>query len=257
MSIGNQTNINQKARHWWAVLYPENMIENWEDQIDDLLQLPYEYCVHDRDIVNDPDEQRKKHVHMIIVFPNTTTYKNAFSIFNRLSAPGRQALNKIEQIISIEYAHKYLIHDTEKCRKDNKYQYSVSDRVSGNLFDIGAYVQLCKAEEKEIFNFIVDTIYDHCFDAFVDVDRYFRYSYEYQSEDQQKYYDIVLRGYFRYFETLCKGLHFKKEQYRNKGLYDQKSREKENMIQKAFLSDMHDEIKKMGEKAKEDFKHEE
>ena len=60
------------------------------------------------------------------------------------------------------------------------------------------------------FNQIIDIIYMKCFESFVDVDRHFRYDFEYASEDDQKYYQKVLRGHFRYFETLCKGIHFQK-----------------------------------------------
>lgn len=93
MPIGNQTKTNAKGRYWWAVLYPENMVEDWEKNIDDILQIPYEYCIHDKDIVNDPDEQRKVHVHIILAFANSTTYKHAFNTFDRLSACGKKALN--------------------------------------------------------------------------------------------------------------------------------------------------------------------
>lgn len=253
VSIGKQTKSNAKARYWWAVLYPENMLEDWKDQIDDLLQLPYEYCVHDKDIVNDPDEQRKVHVHLIIAFPNTTTYKNAFNTFDRLSADGRKSLNKCEQIISIEYAHKYLIHDTDKCKKDLKYLYDPSERVSGNLFDIGSYIQLCKSEEQEIFNCIVDTIYQCCFESFMDVDRHFRYSYEYQSEDAKKYYQTVLRGHYRYFECLCKGIHFKKEQFYKLNLSSSEEIAKKIERDRIFISSLKDELKTMSEKAKSNF----
>lgn len=256
MAIGNQTKTGVKARYWWAVLYPENMIENWKDEIDDLFQLPYEYCVHDKDIVNDPDEQRKVHVHIIIAFANTTTYKNAFSIFDRLSAAGRQSLNKCEQVVSIEYAHKYLRHDTEKCRKDGKFLYPEEERISGNNFDIGAYIQLSKSEEQEIFNDIVDTIYECCFEAFADVDRYYRYSYEYQSEDVKKYYETVLRGHFRYFETLCKGIHFKKEQFRKLELFKSQERKEHLRRESEFQEMMKEEMRNlalMSEEAKKRF----
>ena len=33
-----------KARYWWAVLYQENMVDGWRDNIEELLQLPYAYC---------------------------------------------------------------------------------------------------------------------------------------------------------------------------------------------------------------------
>lgn len=35
-----------KARYWWAVLYQENMVDGWRDNIEELLQLPYAYCDH-------------------------------------------------------------------------------------------------------------------------------------------------------------------------------------------------------------------
>ena len=50
MAIGNHTNPKVKVRYWWGILYPENMIENWKDQIEDVLQLPFCYCVHDKDL---------------------------------------------------------------------------------------------------------------------------------------------------------------------------------------------------------------
>lgn len=36
-----------KARYWWAVLYQENMVDGWRDNIEELLQLPYAYWAAD------------------------------------------------------------------------------------------------------------------------------------------------------------------------------------------------------------------
>ena len=44
---------NSKARYYWAVLYPENMRDSWQDDIDLLLQVPYAYCIHDKDYLSD------------------------------------------------------------------------------------------------------------------------------------------------------------------------------------------------------------
>ena len=73
-----------KARYWWAVLYQENMVDGWRDNIEELLQLPYAYCEHVAD-VDGKGEHRKDHVHVIIVFGNTTTYKTAMSVLSGLA----------------------------------------------------------------------------------------------------------------------------------------------------------------------------
>ena len=38
-----------KARFWVGVLYPENMREDWQENIGDIVQLPYAYCCHTQD----------------------------------------------------------------------------------------------------------------------------------------------------------------------------------------------------------------
>ena len=36
-----------KSRNFWVVLYPENMIDDWQDKIYRLLQVPFEYIIHE------------------------------------------------------------------------------------------------------------------------------------------------------------------------------------------------------------------
>lgn len=149
-----------KARYWWAVLYQENMVDGWRDNIEELLQLPYAYCEHVAD-VDGKGEHRKDHVHVIIVFGNTTTYKTAMSVFKRL---GEKALNKCERVIDIRHCYDYLIHDTDKCRKLGKHQYDPSERITGNGFDIGNYEQISTAKKqhmlKELTWFIMSEGYE-------------------------------------------------------------------------------------------------
>ena len=127
-----------KARFWVGVLYPENMREDWQECIGDLLELPYVYCVHDKD--NDEvEDERKVHLHLIITFANTTTHKHAMSVFNQLSAEGKKCLSSCEAIINIRSKYDYLIHNTETAKKQGKHQYYANERISGNNFDIGEY----------------------------------------------------------------------------------------------------------------------
>ena len=136
----------EKTKYWCAVLYPENMREGWETDIGDIVQIPFAYCIHDEDLDSN-DEERKKHVHLILVFTNTTTKNHAYSVFSELFAPGRVACNTIKAIINIRNMYDYLIHDTDTCRKKGKKLYSSDCRITGNNFDIGAFEQLSITEK--------------------------------------------------------------------------------------------------------------
>ncbi|WP_431190287.1 Rep family protein [Escherichia coli] len=141
-----------KARYWQAVMYPENMVEGWQDRIADIVQVPFAYCVHSED-TDEKSEHRKDHIHLIIVFPNTTTYKHAMSVFGLL---GDKALNTCEACVNIRHCYDYLIHDTESCRKAGKHEYDPSERITGNNFDIGAYEQISTEEKQGMLQELVD-----------------------------------------------------------------------------------------------------
>lgn len=189
--------MSDKSRYWWGVLYPENMSPDWKNNIGDILQLPYCYCEHSSDI-DSKSEHRKDHIHLIIVFPNTTTYKHAFSVFSLLNANGKIACNTIQNIIGIRSAYDYLIHDTETCKKLGKFLYSPADRVSGNNFDIGCYEQVSLAEKqqlrKELTFFVLDNSFTNYSDLVLEVSKSF----------DDKYLDVIC-SYSSHFERLCKG----------------------------------------------------
>lgn len=86
-----------KARYWWAVLYPENMVPDWESRIGDIVQVPYAYAAHTLD-KDSKSEHRKDHVHLILVFGNTTTYKHAMEVFNLLSAPWEEGAEHLRGV---------------------------------------------------------------------------------------------------------------------------------------------------------------
>lgn len=166
-----------KARFWTGVLYPENMREDWKDIIGDTLQYPYAYCQHSQD-KDTKSEHRKDHVHLIVAFPNTTTYKHALNVMDLLSAEGKKAINKCEAVIGIRNVYDYLIHDTEDCRKKGKELYAPSERITGNNFDIGAYEQLGTAEKNEMFLEMGEAIREHGFTNYMDFYEYVVDTYE-------------------------------------------------------------------------------
>lgn len=192
----------EKARYWVGVLYPENMREGWQEDIGDIVQVPYCYCVHDLDH-DQQSEHRKDHVHLILVFSNTTTYKHAMSIFNLLSASGKSALNKIEAIVNIRNMYDYLIHNTDTCKKKGKHLYSPSCRISGNCFDIGSYEQLSVSDRDQILKELCDVIRDNRYIFFGD------FYFDVISGCEDSRYFEIFRLYSSIFERLIRSNYLK------------------------------------------------
>lgn len=185
-----------KARYWTAVLYPESMISDWESVISEKLQIPYAYCIHDKDMDKNGDV-RKKHVHIVVVFPNTTTYNNALSLFKELGE-----VSNCQRVQNIRFMYDYLIHDNDDCRKKNKYVYDASERICGNSFDIGAYEQITLADKHSIVadlskRILVDKISNYA-------DFYAMVLSEYDTSTLD-----IIYGYSGHFERLTRGNYLK------------------------------------------------
>lgn len=188
----------EKARYWTAVLYPENMPQDWEDKLPDTVQLPFAYCKHTRDR-DSKSEHRKDHVHLILAFPNTTTYQHAMGVFDLLSKAGKRAVNTCQAVINIRHMYDYLIHDTEKCRQQQKEQYAPSERITGNNFDIGSYEQIGAAEKDEIYRELSGIIREQGFTNYADFTDFV------WDKLEDSHYLEIYRTYSANFERLIRG----------------------------------------------------
>ena len=191
--------MSEKAKYWVGVCYLENMISSWKEDIADIVQVPFAYCVHDEDKTS-TGEERKKHVHIIFAFPNTTTYNHALSIYNLLSAPGRISCNTCKKIINIRHMYNYLIHDTDESRKKGKRLYDVKDRITGNNFDIGCYEQISLEEKEEILNELENMIYKEGFTNYLSFNRYV-------ADNCDKEYRKTIRSHSGHFDRLIRGMY--------------------------------------------------
>ena len=59
-----------KAKFWVGICWIGSMIPDWKDRIDLVLQMPYVYCVHDKDLDFHGD-LKSPHVHIMIAYANT------------------------------------------------------------------------------------------------------------------------------------------------------------------------------------------
>lgn len=193
-----------KARYWTAVLYPENMRADWKEEIGDVLELPYAYCVHDKDLDKEK-EHRKEHLHLVVAFTNTTTEAHALKLVNKLSAEGKVACPGIQSVGNIRHTYEYLIHNTETAKKQGKHQYKPVERITGNNFDIGSYEQLSTTEKNAMAKELCDLIIDREITNFVDFYLFVTNNYDLE------YFDIV-KSYSSFFERLTRGNFLKVQQ---------------------------------------------
>lgn len=196
-----------KNRQWVGVLFNENMREGWQDEIENLVQLPFAYCVHDKGLQLEDGEHRKVHTHLILVWPAPTTYKHACEVFDRLSASGRRCFAAIEPVYNAGRMYDYLIHATEDCVKKGKYAFSPSERITGNNYDIGSYVQVSQTDKNEMFDKLTDLILANQISNYADFILASRFEYP---EEKELSRDII-RSYSGYFERLIKGVYLRGE----------------------------------------------
>ena len=146
-------------------------------------------------------------MHLIVAFPNTTTYKHALNVMDLLSAEGKKAINKCEAVVGIRNVYDYLIHDTEDCRKKGKEQYdpsSVSRATTSTLVRMSSLARLRRTK----CSWRWAKLSEHGFTNYMDF-----YEYVVDTYDDMNYIE-VMRAYSFHFERLTRGNHHKWEQGR-------------------------------------------
>lgn len=199
-----------KARYWQAVGYNENFVDNWQDVISEKFQVPFAYCIHDKDLSKER-EHRKTHTHIIIAFTNTTTENFALMVFKSIEKIGCSAYpnDTIQQVFDIRNAYDYLIHDTEDARKKGKFQYASNERICGNNFDIGNFEQIGKADKSRMIKELADVIIGKNYTNFADFYMDARSNYS-----DEAYFELIT-SYSGFFERITKG-NYLKERGENK-----------------------------------------
>ena len=190
-----------KVKLWEGICYPENMRSDWQEEIDDILQVPFAYAIHDIDH-DQKSKRRKTHVHVIVVWNGNTTRNAIINVLNRLSAEGKRCCSSAEPINSIRHAYDYLIHDTMSCRKKGKELYPVEARVEGNNFDIGQLEQLSTKDKQDMLFELVGFIMSEGFTTIND------FTVRAMTEFPEQYQEIIV-GYNSILERYCRGNYLK------------------------------------------------
>lgn len=124
----NANDTKDRGRYWAGLIYPEDSCpENWEELMKlsglKILVSP----LHDQDIANiATGELKKPHRHVIAMWANITTRKNAEYFFSKFNGP--QKILRLESPLGMA---RYLIHLDDP----DKAQYSPEDILAFNGAD--------------------------------------------------------------------------------------------------------------------------
>ncbi len=196
------------SRNWEVILYPSNMLDNWEDIIDELLPYAMCYAIHDKDPHIDKktgEVNNGVHVHCMIHYNNTTTQNWIIKLFNtslsKLNKNGsidKPCCSTAEPIGNMQFAYDYLIHNTVKAKKQGKYLYPESARVCLNNFDIHFLADEDEQEKMLKIDILSEEIVNRKITNYVDFYNLVKNSYDITYVRLQKQNNS-------YFNTLIKG----------------------------------------------------
>lgn len=126
-----------KKRYWAGIVYPDSLPADWLQILTDT-GLPIAISpLHDADINETTNEQKKPHYHVIMAWSGPQRESNALNIITRLNGA-----KQVKGLESIKGAYRYLTH------KDNpeKAQYDEKDIRTLNGFDIKDFADLTASE---------------------------------------------------------------------------------------------------------------
>lgn len=146
---------NVKRKYWLFEIYPDSAPTDFKNIIKEA-GLPVALSpLHDKDLKED-GTPKKAHYHILVAYPNTTTYNNALNFAKKFGA------NIVIPCDSVKGSYEYQVHKNNP----EKYQYNDSDRQLFNNFDIDALITPSMEEKLAQHQQILDIIYSNNFTIF-------------------------------------------------------------------------------------------
>lgn len=191
---------NEKGRAWTIIVYPgddDTLPDNW---LAILQETFVEFAVsplHDRD-VNEDGELKKPHHHILLLYPNTTTYRNVKSLTDKLNSPFPQ------KVLNTRAMVQYMVH--QNSGKD-KFKYNKADIKAYNGLDIEPFFEPSKTERMTIVKDISEYVIQNEVTLFSDLVEYILY----RCPEGDEWFDVVVNSNTLYINKLIDSVWRKRE----------------------------------------------
>lgn len=196
----------QRTRNWTLIFYPENLPEDWREQVDELRIKWIESPVHDRD--ENPDGTPKKaHIHTLFMFDGVKTAEQVKELFGELfgysdtdSVVGVATPQRVSDRSALVRYMAHLDHP-------KKAQYDVNDIIGHNGADVAEIMRYSVTETLNKMIAIEEFIEQNKITEYATLCRLIRYS-------NPDWYQIVVTKNTVHFRTFVNS--FRNSFYQNR-----------------------------------------
>lgn len=159
--MAEKKKIDNRARVWTFIVYPESAPKNWRDILDGFHIGWIESPLHDKD-VNPDGKLKKAHWHIMIMFEGKKSFLQVKEISEVLHAPIPQKVASPKGMV------RYFIH----LDNPEKYQYNKQDIIAHGGADVESYFQMTMSGRQEVLNEIIAYILDNHVTSLAKLSRY-------------------------------------------------------------------------------------
>lgn len=150
----------QRTRNWTLIFYPEDLPEDWKEQVDGLLVRWVESPLHDKDVLPD-GTPKKPHYHTLFMFEAVKTAEQVADLFKELfgesesgTIVGVAAPQRVTDRCAIV---RYMAH----MDNPDKAQYDVNEIVGHNGADPAEILRYSATETREMIVAMEEYIEQH------------------------------------------------------------------------------------------------
>lgn len=186
----------QRSRNWTLIFYPEDLPEDWKEQLDGLRVKWVESPVHDQD-TNSDGTPKKIHVHTLFMFENVKNKEQVKKIFEDLFGTSESGsivgVATPQQVNDRSGIVRYMAH----LDNPEKVQYNVDDIIGHNGADVMEIIRFSMTETLNKMIAIEEYIESNGITEFAELSKSVRY-------DHPDWYQIITTKNTLYFSNLLR-----------------------------------------------------
>lgn len=154
-------NRDTRTRNWSFIIYPDSAPSNWRTILDDMHLEWIESPLHDKDI-NGNGEQKKAHIHILILFGGVKAYEQVKEITDKLGQPIPERVHNVKSLV------RYMAH----LDNPEKAQYSINDIKAHGGIDVQDLLKPSSSERYDLIRQMVQFVDDNHIIEFMDLVNY-------------------------------------------------------------------------------------